>query len=158
MKRAPLLSWDIYSEHLINFFKSLRKKREVERLNEFQNKFNWDFQIEETLFKNEYKAIVVTDKNQKIIWVNEGFKNMTGYSLSFVKDKSPKLLQGEKTSPKALQNIRDHLAKDAVCETSMVNYRKDGSEYMCEIKIFPITNSDSKVEHYLALENESHLN
>lgn len=158
MKRGPLLSWDIYSEYIFKFLKSLRKKQEVEFLNKLHSKYKWDFQIEETLFKNEYKALVITDKNQKIIWVNEGFKNMTGYSLNFVKDKSPKLLQGQKTSQKALQNIRKQLANNSICEESMVNYRKDGSEYMCEIKIFPIVNSNQKVEHYLALENESLLN
>ncbi|SDG73243.1 PAS domain-containing protein [Psychroflexus sediminis] len=158
MKRGPLLSWDIYSVYIHNFIKSLRKKKEVERLNQLQTKFNWDFQIEETLFKNEYKAIIVTDKNQKIIWVNDGFKDMTGYSLNFVINKSPKLLQGEKTSQKALQNIREQLAKNSFCEESMVNYKKDGREYICEIKIYPLLNSNQKVEHYLALENESHLN
>ncbi|MBZ9626716.1 PAS domain-containing protein [Psychroflexus sp. CAK1W] len=158
MKRGPLLSWDIYSEYIFNFFKSLRKKKEIERLNQFQEKFKWDFQIEETLFKNEYKALVITDKNQKIIWVNEGFKDMTGYSLNFVINKSPKFLQGEKTCRKTLQNIREHLAKNSICEESMVNYRKDGREYICEIKIYPILNSNHKVEHYLALENELQLN
>lgn len=158
MKRGPLLSWDIYSEYLFNFLKSLRKKKEVEHLSKFQSKFDWDFQVEETLFRNEYKAIVVTDKNQKIIWVNDGFKNMTGYSLASVKNKSPRLLQGEKTSKEALKSIRTKLAQESFCETSMVNYRKDGSEYICEIKIYPIQNSSKQVEHYLALENESHLN
>ena len=158
MKRGPLLCWDVYSEHIFKFFKSLRKKKDAEKLLEFQSQFQWDFQIEETLFKNDYKALVITDKNQKIIWVNEGFKDMTGYSFNFVKNKSPKLLQGEKTSRKALQHIRENLIKNSACEGSMVNYRKDGSEYVCEIKIFPIHNSNRKVEHYLALENESHLN
>lgn len=158
MKRGPLLSWDVYSEYIYNFLKSIRKKQEAEHLNKFHSKFNWDFQIEETLFKNEYKAIIVTDKYQKIIWVNEGFKDMTGYSLNFVKNKSPRLLQGEKTSKRALQNIREQLEKNSFCEESMVNYRKDGSEYVCEIKIFPILNTNQKVEHYIALENESHLN
>lgn len=158
MKRGPLLSWDIYSEYFFKLIRKLRKKQEVEMLNTFQSKYNWDFQIEETLFKNEYKAIVVTDKNQNIIWVNEGFKDMTGYSLSFMKDKSPRILQGEKTSKEALQFIKSHIKKRAICETSMVNYKKDGSEYICEIKIFPIQNEDNKVEHYLALENESRLN
>lgn len=158
MKRGPLLSWDIYSEHILNFLKSLRKKQEIESLNKFQLKYNWDFQIEETLFKNDYKALVVTDKNQKIIWVNDGFKDMTGYSLNFVKNKSPKLLQGEKTSPVALKNIREQLSNNSICEESMINYRKDGSEYLCEIKIFPLFNAEQKVEHYLALENESVVN
>lgn len=158
MKRGPLLSWDIYSEYFFKFIKSLRKKKEVEKLNEFQSRFGWDFQLEETLFKNEYKAIVVTDKDQKIIWVNDGFKEMTGYSLSSVKDKNPKMLQGEKTSKEALQYIRSKISTESFCETSMVNYRKDGSEYICEIKIFPIQNADNQVEHYLALENEARLN
>lgn len=158
MKRGPLLSWDIYSVYIYNFLKSLRKKQELKFLDKFHSKYNWDFQIEETLFKNEYKALVITDKNQKIIWVNEGFKEMTGYSLNFVKNKSPKFLQGEKTSQKALQNIREHLSKNAYCEESMVNYRKDGREYICEIKIYPILNANQNVEHYLALENETSLN
>jgi PAS domain S-box-containing protein len=158
MKRGPLLSWDIYSVHVYNFLKSLKKKKDVERLVEFQHKFKWDFQIEETLFNNEYKAIIITDDNQKIIWVNEGFKDMTGYSLAFLKDKSPKILQGEKTSRVALDQIRAKLATDSFCQTSMVNYRKDGSEYMCEIKIYPVHNSNHKVKHYIALENEALLN
>ncbi|EMY81347.1 proteorhodopsin activator (PAS domain sensor protein), putative [Psychroflexus gondwanensis ACAM 44] len=158
MKRGPLLSWDIYSEYVFNFLKSLKKKKDIERLVKFQTKFNWDFQIEETLFKNEYKAIIITDKNQNIIWVNEGFKDMTGYSLAFVKDKSPKILQGEKTSRVALDQIRTQLATESFCQTSMVNYRKDGSEYMCEIKIYPVHNSAHQVEHYIALENEALLN
>ena len=158
MKRGPLLSWDVYSEYIHKFIKSLRKKQEIETLNRFQSRFNWDFQVEETLFKNEYKAIVVTDKNQKIIWVNDGFKEMTGYSLSSIKDKSPRILQGDKTSKETLQDIRNHLAQDIICETSMINYRKDGSEYLCEIKIFPIQNSNNEVAYYLALENEAMLN
>ena len=101
---------------------------------------------------------MVTDKNQKIIWVNDGFKEMTGYSLSSIKDKSPRILQGDKTSQETLQDIRNHLAQDTICETSMINYRKDGSEYLCEIKIFPIQNSNNEVEYYLALENEAMLN
>lgn len=158
MKRGPLMMWDVYSEYIFKFLKKLSKKQEADHLNKFQNKFNWDFQIEETLFKNEYKALVVTDKNQKIIWVNDGFKDMTGYSLNHVKDRSPKLLQGEKTCPNALQHIRENLAQNNACEGSMINYRKNGSEYLCEIKIFPISNSKNEVKHYLALENESCAN
>lgn len=158
MKRGPLLSWDIYSEYFYNFLKSLKKKKEIDHLSKFQSKFDWDFQVEETLFKNEYKAIIVTDKNQKIIWVNDGFKDMTGYSFSSVKNKTPKLLQGEKTCKETLKEIRTNLSNHNTCEASMVNYKKDGSEYMCEIKIFPISNSNQEVEHYIALENESQLN
>jgi PAS domain S-box-containing protein len=158
MKRGPLLSWDIYSEYVFNLLKTMKKQKDVEKLVKFQTKFNWEFQIEETLFNNEYKAIIITDKNQNIIWVNEGFKDMTGYSLAFVKNKSPRILQGEKTSREALDQIRTHLATDSFCQTSMVNYRKDGSEYMCEIKIYPVHNSDQQVEHYIALENKALLN
>lgn len=51
MKRGPLLSWDIYSEYFFKLIKKLKKNQEVEKLSIFQSKFNWDFQIEETLFK-----------------------------------------------------------------------------------------------------------
>ena len=39
-------------------------------------------------------SIIITDEQQLIIWANQQFTKMTGYSLSEIKGKKPSLLQG----------------------------------------------------------------
>ena len=81
-KIAPLLSWDIYSEYLFKTVKKGKIKRELDQLNKFNNKFNWIVNLEDSL-QDTYKALVLTDASQVILWVNEGFTEMTGYPKKF---------------------------------------------------------------------------
>ncbi|MFN7118762.1 MAG: PAS domain S-box protein, partial [Saprospiraceae bacterium] len=42
-------------------------------------------------------AVIVTDPERRILWVNEDFTYITGYSLSEVLGKKPSILQGPKS-------------------------------------------------------------
>ena len=79
----PLLSWDIYIQQ---YFKSLRhfeKQTELADLINLSKKFRWETDLNSMINDNDYEAIVVTDKDQNIIYVNSGFTEMTGYSKKF---------------------------------------------------------------------------
>ncbi|WP_181452643.1 MULTISPECIES: PAS domain-containing protein [Algoriphagus] len=52
----------------------------------------------ELINTKSYKAIVLTDPSQFIIWVNSGFAQMTGYSRKYAVGKKPTFLQGKNTS------------------------------------------------------------
>jgi PAS domain S-box-containing protein len=152
-KTSPLSSWDIYRP---NYFKTLdkeRKKRDLKVVNSFFKKEKWsnDFQ---SVFKNqEFEALVITDLNQRIIWVNEGFTKMTGYSKDFAINKTPHFLQGENTCSSVKKKIRTKLKKSHPFKEVITNYRKDNSVYNCEVRIIPLY-CNEKVTHFLALEKE----
>jgi PAS domain S-box-containing protein len=152
--RGPLKSWDIYSESLDRQAKEFTKNTEIAILNEFKTRYNWEINVENILNNNAFEAIVLTNTNQEIEWVNKGFVKMSGYPVNFSKGKQPKFLQGEASSKEALNTIRKSLIEESHVKERVINYRKNGEQYICDIEIFPIRDKDDKLSHLLALEKE----
>lgn len=148
----PLLSWDIYIQQ---YFKSLRhfeKQTELADLINLSKKFRWETDLNSMINDNDYEAIVVTDKDQNIIYVNSGFTEMTGYSKKFALKKKPSFLQGKATSEKTKEQIRKHLKEDIPFKEVLINYKKDKTPYKCEVQIIPLFSKNTT--HYIALERQ----
>ncbi|MDC8004996.1 PAS domain-containing protein [Aureisphaera galaxeae] len=148
----PLMSWDIFSEHHYRRLHKAKKATDMKAVEFLAKKHQWKNDLEAILTAHEFEAIVITDDQQKIIWVNDGFSNMTGYPKSFALNKSPKFLQGQGTSPEIRERIKTQLKKDKPFMEVITNYKKDSEAYECEVKIFPLHNNGTT--HYLALERK----
>ncbi len=151
---GPLKSWDIYSVSLDRQAQEFIRNTEIAILNEFKARFNWSVDIEELLKNNAFEALVLTNTKQEIEWVNKGFVKMSGYPINFSKGKQPKFLQGEASSKEALNTIRENLKQESHVKERVINYRKNGEQYICDIEIFPIRDREDKLSHLLALEKE----
>ena len=147
---TPLLGWDIYSDYHFNQLRELKKAQDILKIKALSQKLNWRLDIDELFKFEEFEAIVVTDLNQKIIWVNEGFTEMTGYSKSEALNKTPRFLQGPKSCIEAKERIRTKLSGIEPFTEVIINYQKNKDVYKCEVKIFPLYNE--KTTHYMALE------
>ncbi|EGV42894.2 PAS domain-containing protein [Bizionia argentinensis JUB59] len=151
-KPMPLLSWDIFSQHYFNTLKNLKIEGDIEMVKAFGEKAKWKNEID-SIFKDQYfEALIITDVEQNILWVNEGFTEMTGYSKTFALNKKPHFLQGINTSTTTKQKIRENLSDLKPFTGIITNYRKDNSPYECEVKIIPMYSEN--VTHFLALERK----
>lgn len=99
-------------------------------------------------------AIVVTDEKENIEWVSEGFFHMTGYPANEVLGKNPKFLQGQETSLDEVTRIRQSVIKSSPFTSVILNYRKNGEPYNCEIKVYPLFNRNQELVNFLAVEKE----
>lgn len=147
---APLLSWDIYSEDYFIKVKALRREQDILKVKEMGNKLGWKNNINAIFEKQHFEALVITDLEQKILWVNDGFTEMTGYSKNDAINNTPKFLQGPDTCSNAKKRMKTKLNGCAPFTEVLVNYRKDGTPYTCEVKIVPLF--DHNTTHFLALE------
>ena len=102
-------------------------------------------------------AIIVTDAHQCILWVNEVFTSMTGYSFQEVYGKRPSILQGKNTEKSALERIRSYLKKEISFHDRITNYRKNGQEYTCALTIHPIFNVDKVLTNFIAFEVDNNF-
>lgn len=150
---SPIQSFDFYLEH---YHKMLRKMKLENNLKELQSttSLSLDPSIIEILKATYYEALVVTNLEKEIVWASNGFKEMTGYSKSFALGKKPTFLQGENTSKESLDKIRRLLKSEQRFSHSLVNYRKNGEEYLCHIQVLPIYGKGKKPTHFLAMESE----
>ena len=109
--------------------------------------------LEIALDNNSYSVMLTrADAGYPILYVNPTFTELTGYSFDEVAGKDPGILQGPKTDQKLLERLREKLDSGETFHGKTVNYRKDGSEFIMEWKIFPIRNSEQRTTHFMAFQ------
>jgi PAS domain S-box-containing protein len=98
-------------------------------------------------------AVILTDSSKRIIWVNEDFTNITGYSLSEALGKKPgELLQGPNTEAESIMRMRRSLKNHLPLREDITNYRKNGEEYVCKLVIHPIFDRNHELTNFIAFE------
>jgi len=103
-----------------------------------------------------FESVMVTKAtsdhtNSVIVYVNEAFTSLTGYSAEEVIGKTPGLLQGPKTEIGVKERLADDLKNNRIFHGDTINYRKDGSTFVIEWKIAPVMDGD-EVTHYVAVQ------
>ena len=84
-------------------------------------------------------AVIISDADGLIEYVNNGFYRLTGWSLEEVKGKKPgSFLQGEETDHRTVDVIRQKLKNREAFYDEILNYRKDGSPYWTSLSINPV--------------------
>jgi len=111
----------------------------------------------EASMEESFNSIIITEAGPgyPIIYVNPAFCNLTGYGPHEVIGKSPSLLQGPNTDPEVVSRLSRDLNEGRLFYGKAINYRKDGSQFMMEWKIAPITNEKDEITHYLAIQREA---
>jgi len=90
----------------------------------------------------------------RIIYVNDAFTRMTGYSAEEVLGRTPRLLQGSLSSRVTLDRLRAALARWESITVEMCNYRKDGTEFWVEFSIVPVTNAHGWYTHWVSVQRD----
>lgn len=151
-EKLPLMSWDVFGAHYEKTAHHLKRESDIKELLKIASKYHWKNDFDE-IFKNEsFEALVITDMSKKIVWVNDGFVEMTGYSKRYALNQTPEFLQGEATTEKQKLDIRQKLVVNEPFTKVITNYKKDHTPYECELKVFPLFGSETT--HYLALERK----
>lgn len=151
--RGPLLSWEYFLESYQESLSKVKRSRDLLEIGTLFKKYHLENDLEQLLVE-DYEALVLTDSNLVIQWVNQGFTEMTGYSGKHALGKTPKFLQGANTSNEARKHIRKKIIANKPFRYSIINYRKSGEEYTCEIFIHPLHTLSGNTSHFLALERE----
>ncbi|MCV6630871.1 MAG: PAS domain-containing protein [Flavobacteriaceae bacterium] len=151
-KQMPLLAWEVFIEDFDKKVVAAQKSMELQQVLSFAKKYKWKNDLEHAFSQIDYEALIITDKNQNIIWVNNGFTEMTGYTKKFALNKTPRFLQGENTSIEAKKRIRKKITQNQPFQDVIVNHRKDKIPYKCEVTIIPLYHK--KTTHFMAFEKE----
>jgi len=102
--------------------------------------------------EDNINAVVISDENSCINWVNKSYMQMTGYTMVEIIGKKPsELLHGPETAGDALSTLRDKIYRKRPFNAELINYRKNGEKYWVRIKGQPFRDNDGKLQGYFAL-------
>lgn len=105
--------------------------------------------------KRTDNAVVITDSQGCIEWVNEGFTRISGYSKEeLIGQKPGHILQGNKSNPELNAYMREHIVAGKGFEAEILNYTKAGRAYMVHIECQPLVNKQGDVTGFMAIERD----
>lgn len=114
----------------------------------------------ESVVTNSNDMIIITEVDPlnepgpRIIYVNEAFTKITGYTNEEVIGKTPRILQGEKTDKTILHDLRQKMNKWEITEVEVINYKKNGEEFWNNFTVVPIANKQGWFTHWIAIERD----
>ena len=105
------------------------------------------------------ESIMITDARldppgPRILFVNPGFTQMTGYTSEEVIGKTPRILQGPHTDRNVLRSLRESLSRGEAFAGEAINCRKDGTEFHIEWQIAPLRNGGGALTHFVAIQRD----
>lgn len=99
-------------------------------------------------------GMTITDptlEDNPLIYVNQGFEKITGYSREEVLLKNPRFLQGEETDREHLAVIKRAIDTGKPETVTIKNYRKDGTTFWNQFIMSPLM-EDGKPVYFIGLQ------
>lgn len=90
----------------------------------------------------------------RILYVNESFTKMTGYTMEEIIGKTPRILHGPLTERTELERLKLALNKKEPCEIELVNYKKNGESFWTNISVVPLINEKGINTHWISIQKD----
>ena len=92
--------------------------------------------------------------DKPLIYCNEAFSEITGYTPEDVLGKNCRFLQGPDTDPAAVHVIREAVKQGAPCSVVFKNYRKDRTPFWNELTITPVFATTGELTHFIGVQHD----
>lgn len=96
-------------------------------------------------------AMMVTDRDGTILWVNRAFTRLTGYAPREVLGRTPSVLRSGEQDEAFYREMWETILAGQTWTGELVNRRKDGSLYLEEQSIVPVRHGSDEITHFVAL-------
>lgn len=100
-------------------------------------------------------GITIVDADQPdepMIYINDAFERLTGYSKSYAVGRNCRFLQGEESDPEAVDELRAAVEAGEAASVELLNYRKSGTPFWNRVDIAPVHDADGEVSHFVGFQ------
>jgi len=113
----------------------------------------------ESVVINATDAVLICTGNvegsgQSIIYVNEAFTRMSGYTKYELIGASPRISQGPETDISEIIRLKEAIDKKEPCEIEVINYTKQGREYWVSQSNAPLADASGEVTHWISIQRD----
>ncbi|MDY7002808.1 MAG: diguanylate cyclase [Cyanobacteriota bacterium] len=102
-------------------------------------------------------GIMITDSTQTdnpIVYVNQGFETLTGYSKAEVMGKNPRFLHKNHPAQTALTEVSTALQEQRRCNVILKNTRKNSTRWWNQLSISPVPDTTGTLTHYIGVQTD----
>jgi len=100
------------------------------------------------------EAIIITDRDAVIEYVNPAFVEITGYSADEAIGNTPALLKSDAQDPAFYSDMWQTITAGSVWHGTLIDRRKDGSFYPALMSVAPIHDDVGAITHFVSLQQD----
>jgi PAS domain S-box-containing protein len=100
------------------------------------------------------EADPIDEPGPRIVFVNEAFERVTGYTSTEVLGRSPRFLEGKKTDRRVLAEMHQAMKERKPIRRQLIHYRKNGTAYWVDIDLVPIFDVDGRCTHFATIKRD----
>ncbi|QWC19704.1 bacterio-opsin activator domain-containing protein [Halorubrum sp. 2020YC2] len=89
-----------------------------------------------------------------LVYVNDAWKEHTGYPVEEVLGRNPRFLQGPGTEPETVEEIAEAIGNEEEVTVEIRNYRRDGTPFWNELTVAPVYDEGGDLAHYVGFQND----
>ncbi len=121
---------------------------------------NHHLKLLQSVITNTKDAVLITEAEPfdepgpRIIYVNEAFTEMTGYTAEEVIGKTPRILHGPNSNYEELARLGKSMRNWESCEATTINYKKNGEEFWSNFKLTPVADETGWYTHWILIERD----
>ena len=98
-------------------------------------------------------SVMMTDEQGKIVFVNQAFVEVTGYSLNDVLGQTPDCI-GSDADDDLSKKIWETITTGKAWKGEMLNHKSDGTPYWSKSSIFPVQDHHGKFSNYICIQDD----
>ncbi len=105
-------------------------------------------------------GIFIIDAKKKdfpVIYTNQSFQKMTGYTKSEILGRDYFLIYGVGVDPRLVKEIKHTIRNGKSFHGEMLNFQKNGKKYWNLLRIAPVRDSSGAVTHYVGIQTDVNL-
>lgn len=107
-----------------------------------------------TAMESAENAIIITNPQGFIQWINPSFTNLTGYTLDEIKGRKTDMLKSGKHDEILYSDIWRTIQSGEVWRGEIINKKKNGELYFEDMTITPVTDSDDNIVQFVAIKQD----
>jgi PAS domain S-box-containing protein len=129
---------------LLAMFRNITERKRVED----------QMRVQSSALAAAANAILITDRNGKIEWVNPAFTRFTGYGADQAIGNYPRLLKSNRHPPGFYRDMWAAILSGKVWHGEVINRHKDGHLYTEEMTITPVRDASGQITHFVAIKQD----
>lgn len=110
--------------------------------------------LQRVALESAANAIVITDTNGVIEWINPAFTTLTGWTAEEAVGDTPRILKSGNHSRTFYARMWQQLNAGEIWRGEMFNRRKDGTIYPEEQTITPVRDENGRIAHFVAIKQD----
>jgi PAS domain S-box-containing protein len=107
-----------------------------------------------TAVENAAEAIVITDIDGRIQYVNPAFESISGYSRPDILDRHVSVMDSGQQEPSFFREMWQILKRGEIWKGRLVNRKKDDSFYEVEATISPVRNRSGEITNFVSVQRD----